>query len=361
MRVLFCCCSLATFYCKNEDYIDDDTIRVMMELFAEHYGTKGQYVFVAPSHLRLWISQSSGDLGSERVWDAYVHEVTNARALKVFIPIAMPSHWGVMEVDMESRTISTGDSLGWPCPPEAIEAVQQWLLHCRPDITWWRMHLGRFRVSSQPAASGSCGVNALNAIETAVNPRVETWRHDRSLHQRVRLLRLVTRFRTLEHELELDELCREPSTKTNDPDHDDSHSSATVPSPHVLACTFGPLGGQESRSLHKKRAQSPSEDGSDYETASESEQRPEETNEGLTDHGSSDQDDDDPFAPTTESWEPTLNYIFPDANLATEKICQWARSKGFEVAISTSRYHGDKKGNVLFFKDILLQKMTTTF
>ncbi|KAF9406785.1 hypothetical protein BGZ94_002954 [Podila epigama] len=104
----------------------------------------------------------------------------------------MPGHWGALEVGFVNRKISFGDSLKRPVPDGTIESVRRWLGHSLGNMAQWRRDTCLFDVPRQPAASGSCAVNALNAVEMVVNPRTLRWTHLRSAHHRMRLLRLVT-------------------------------------------------------------------------------------------------------------------------------------------------------------------------
>ncbi|KAG0078786.1 hypothetical protein BGZ93_003344, partial [Podila epicladia] len=170
----------------GEIHIDDEIVRVVMELFSDSYGMDDRYMFIPPVQVELW----KGNLGKD--WRK--SKVKSGRVQKAFSVVHMPGHWGAIEVDFVKRIISFGDSLSYPVPNNTIEAVRDWIQCCRGDMDQWSSHVEQFAVPRQPASSGSCAVNAINAVEMSVNPRTERWTHLKSAHHRLRLLKLVTGF-----------------------------------------------------------------------------------------------------------------------------------------------------------------------
>jgi hypothetical protein len=171
---------------RMETYVDDETVRVAMELFSESYGANGQYLFIPPIQIQLW----QQNLYKE--WRKSDFE--GGKVKKAFAVVHMPGHWGAIEVDFVRRSILFGDSLSFATPTNTIEAVRDWISCCGLDMSQWNSHVKRFDVPQQPGSSGSCALNALNAIEREVNRKTERWTHLRSAYHRLRLLKLVTGF-----------------------------------------------------------------------------------------------------------------------------------------------------------------------
>lgn len=173
------------FDIREEQYINDEAIRAAFEVFSDFYEEKGRYLFIPPTKLSCWISDLYLDWKEDLVKAGQVEKafaIVNLRGC----------HWGVIEVDFNRRKISSGDSLSWENPKDATSAVREWIRRCGVDVERWDLDIGRFHVPQQPAGSGSCAVNALNAVETSVNPAIEEWTHSRSSYHRLRLLRLIT-------------------------------------------------------------------------------------------------------------------------------------------------------------------------
>jgi hypothetical protein len=171
---------------KREDFLDDEIVRAVMELFEESYGTNDRYLFIPPIQIQLWKQNVFKEWKKSKVEGGQVE--------KAFAVVHMPGHWGALEVDFVRRTISFGDSLSWATPKDTIDAVRHWIECCGEDMDQWNHHVQRFSVPQQPPSSGSCAVNAINAIETSVNTRTEGWTHLTSAHHRLRLLKRVTGF-----------------------------------------------------------------------------------------------------------------------------------------------------------------------
>lgn len=172
------------FDLMKENYIDDENVRTVMELFSVSYGANGRYLFITPLQISLWNQNVH--------WEWKKDQVKSGLVEKVFAVVYMPGHWGSLEVDFVQRKISFGDSLSYPVPHDTIETVCKWIRCCGIDIGQWDHHIRHFAVPRQPPGSGSCAVNAINAIEKNVNPRIESWTHEKSAQHRLRLLRLVT-------------------------------------------------------------------------------------------------------------------------------------------------------------------------
>lgn len=175
--------------CMMETYLTDEVVRVMLENFSSHYGVNNRYLFIPPHVLELW-RYHRGDVLSKWMSD----EVHSGVIEKAFGLIHMPNHWGALQVDFRKRRILFGDSLSVPIPLIYINAVRVWLRNIGFDLKQWEVKVGVFKVSQQPPGSGSCAVNALNAIEHCINNSIEYWTHERSAYHRVRLLKVMTGF-----------------------------------------------------------------------------------------------------------------------------------------------------------------------
>jgi hypothetical protein len=175
------------FSIRDENYIDDEVVRSALEVFSLSYEGEGRYLFVSPIQQTMWELNKSWHWKKEQIQAGVVE--------KAFFAVFMKCHWGVLEVDFLSRKISFGDSLSWPVPNDTVKLAKEWIRHCGVDLQQWDRVIGKFDVPQQPAGSGSCAVNALNAIETSINPAIERWTHSRSAHHRLRLLELVSGYK----------------------------------------------------------------------------------------------------------------------------------------------------------------------
>ena len=110
---------------------------------------------------------------------------------KIFTIVHMPQHWGVFCINLHDQSIKFGDSLCMPVPKKALQGIKNWLEASGLDITLWNIATERFDVPRQPSQSGSCSINAANAIEQAVNKSITRWSHDTSTHHRVRFLKAL--------------------------------------------------------------------------------------------------------------------------------------------------------------------------
>ncbi|KAF9404228.1 hypothetical protein BGZ76_007044, partial [Entomortierella beljakovae] len=182
--------------CMNENYIDDEIVRATIDLFSEHYGVGNRYIFIPPHVLELWKGHKGKVLPS---WN--MEHVKGGAVEKAFGVIHMYNHWGAIQVDFLNKAILFGDSLSvTSLPKEYIDAVRMWLKNVGVDLENWSKDIGVFRVAQQPPGSGSCAVNALNAIEHCVNNAVECWTHERSAYHRARILKLITEYSKLSDE-----------------------------------------------------------------------------------------------------------------------------------------------------------------
>ena len=180
------------FYIIKENFVDDETVRIVMATFRDHYGADGRYLFIAPLELEAW--RLSLKRGEEPYfpWNWQEKKVHCGRVEKAFSIVLLPEHWGAICIDFSKHRISFGDSLNYKVPQDAMAAIWRWL-HCLgQDISLWDQNISKFDVPQQPLTSGSCAINAANTIERTINPGVERWTHPRSPYHRIRILKLLT-------------------------------------------------------------------------------------------------------------------------------------------------------------------------
>jgi len=191
---------------RREAWIDDSAIDAIVETFQMKYGHRGTYFFIPTQTLHAWVRNErfSGPLAFP--WDSYqstvlamvgegkrAREAKQDKEVKVFAVTDMEGHWGALCVDFTKERILFGHSLDKGALPETVptcvKALKIWLACCGVPTNGW--DFDRLDVPQQ-AGGGSCGINALNAIERYFDPRVEYWTSKRSRYHRVRYLRLLT-------------------------------------------------------------------------------------------------------------------------------------------------------------------------
>lgn len=196
----------SALYLRRETWIDDDVIDAVMKTFKKQYGHRGSFFFVPTQMLSTWIksinsSKPAFPWNSNRstILDMLNKGKDGSKDVKAFAVANFESHWGALCVDFTEKIILFGHSLdkrvltrGSP----AVKALKKWLRQCGVSLDDW--DYGRMDVAQQDSGSGSCGINALNAIERHFDHRVEFWTNERSRYHRIRYLKLLT---------ESDEVC----------------------------------------------------------------------------------------------------------------------------------------------------------
>ena len=196
------------FYLVEENFVDDETVRIVMALFRDNYGVDGRFLFIAPIDLEAWRRSLDGESGPFFPWNWQEAQVRSGRVEKVFTIVLMREHWGAIYVDLTKRKIFFGDSLNYDVPQDAMTAIWRWL-HCvGQDISSWDQNIGKFDVPQQPVTSGSCAINAANTIERTINPAVERWTHPRSSYHRVRIMMLLTGYSKVSLGVGLGDYCK---------------------------------------------------------------------------------------------------------------------------------------------------------
>jgi Ulp1 protease family, C-terminal catalytic domain len=178
-------------FLAHERFVDDDSVRGILSLFAERYGKNGRYLFIPPLVLEVWRT-SIHKACAEWEWERKA--MKDGKVEKVFAILALGQHWGAICVDLTKRTIQFGDSLNQHFPSDALRAIKRWLELSGKDITTgkWNFSYDKLDVPQQPLTSGSCAINAANAIERMLNLTIERWTHERSAYHRTRFLKLLT-------------------------------------------------------------------------------------------------------------------------------------------------------------------------
>jgi hypothetical protein len=171
-----------------EKYVNDDVVSGITSLFGEHYGSDGQYLFIPHLVLRGWLGETGG---AKPDWQWKNKEIKEGKVKKIFMITHMTQHWGVFCIDLCNRSISFGDSLCMPVPKKALQCIKAWLEASGLDLTLWNITKERFNVPAQPSQSGSCSINAANAIEQVVNRSVARWSHSTSIHHHLRFLKAL--------------------------------------------------------------------------------------------------------------------------------------------------------------------------
>jgi hypothetical protein len=119
-------------------------------------------------------------------------DTTKREPIKAFAVANMGGHWGAVCVDFVGKRILFGHSLDHGDLPSRdtseFRAAAYWLNECGVPTERWTYE--RFNVAQQNG-SGSCGINAANAIERSLEPSVELWTGERSRFHRMRFLKLL--------------------------------------------------------------------------------------------------------------------------------------------------------------------------
>jgi hypothetical protein len=119
-------------------------------------------------------------------------DAMEGESIKAFAVANMGGHWGAVCVDFVEKRILFGHSLDrGDLPSRAtseFRATDYWLKECGVSTERWTY--GRFNVAQQ-SGSGSCGINAANAIERSLEPSVDLWTGEKSRFHRMRFLKLL--------------------------------------------------------------------------------------------------------------------------------------------------------------------------
>ncbi|KAI8356561.1 hypothetical protein B0O80DRAFT_447746 [Mortierella sp. GBAus27b] len=194
----------SVLYFGGERWIDDSAIDAILGDFQMRYGHKGTYFFVPTQAFEQWKIGFRRQTDPVIPWDQYKSTVLAMRTegrqtgatrmdkeVKAFGVTNMDGHWGAFCVDFTKKIIFFGHSLdrGERPRPDDLGVVKQWL--CRNGIRINSWTCERLHVAQQAPGSGSCGINAINAIERCLGSNIELWTGERSRFHRLRLLQLL--------------------------------------------------------------------------------------------------------------------------------------------------------------------------
>jgi hypothetical protein len=142
------------------------------------------YVQVAGSVLAYHISKRYFGSNTTRFWGG---RLKSGEVRRLLMPCNLDNvHWIVMEIDVESRFISLGDSMPLgrlqKAKDEAISGVKEWLREYLPEYTWV---FSKHGVPIYLQRDGySCGVATVNAIHKSVLPTTAAWSPEKPCYSR---------------------------------------------------------------------------------------------------------------------------------------------------------------------------------
>jgi len=188
------------FTLRDEEWLTGSLLESVTDMFIIQHGNTSQFM-ILPTHVPSSWSNTKDD--KDPCWRFRERDVAELLTcaqtrpdVRIFAIVNTGAHWGVLCVNLTSKTIQFGDSLDRGMKPRLgdsmLKHVRRWLRFCHVEAAGWEFkHLD---VPQQPTGqSGSCGITALNTIERCLDPTVERWVHRRSAYHRLRYLALLTR------------------------------------------------------------------------------------------------------------------------------------------------------------------------
>jgi hypothetical protein len=191
---------------RGEAWVDDCGIDAIMETFQKQYGHRGTYLYVPTQTFDQWTRNVRSLDDPAFPWNLYqstilamtdegkkARDANENKDIKAFAVTNLGGHWGALCVDFTAKKLLFGhsrDMCQFPKRLDALAALKKWLACCGTHVGNWSQE--RLDVPQQDDASGSCGINAVNAIERHFDPTVERWTGDRSKYHRTRFLQLLT-------------------------------------------------------------------------------------------------------------------------------------------------------------------------
>ncbi|KAF9344064.1 hypothetical protein BGX34_006032, partial [Mortierella sp. NVP85] len=186
---------------SGERWIDDEAVDGILTIFQQMYAHRGRYLFIPTQMFSLWLRSwrsTSTQEPSLCPWDWSLNSVQEMMEeakekvdVKAFAVTDLEDHWGSVCVDFVEKRILFGHSTdrGLIKNHAVFDVTRNWLENCGVPTKEWSV--ARLNVAQQLGGSGSCGINAVNAIERCIKPSVEIWTRERSRHHRLRYLRLL--------------------------------------------------------------------------------------------------------------------------------------------------------------------------
>lgn len=188
------------------EWIDDSVVDGVMETFMKKYGHQGTYLHVPTQILAAWASDTGDTEEPSIPWNfeaptaldmvlegRIARRANETKEVKAFAVLYLGGYWGAVCVDFVAEKLLIGDSLDnghFSAHSDVLSLLKKWLQNCGIVVNDWNHD--SLDVPYQDAASGSCGITALNTIERQYDPTVERWTSKRSRYHRIRLLRLLT-------------------------------------------------------------------------------------------------------------------------------------------------------------------------
>jgi hypothetical protein len=132
------------FYLIEENFVDDETVRIVMAIFRDYYGDDGRYLFIAPLELEAWRRSLDREDEPYFPWNWQEKKVHSGRVEKAFSLVLLPEHWGAICIDFSKRRIFFGDSLDYEVPQDAMAVIWRWLHSVGQDISSWDQTISKF-------------------------------------------------------------------------------------------------------------------------------------------------------------------------------------------------------------------------
>lgn len=191
----------------EERYIDSFVIDICISKFLEESKQSGNnFTVYFPTAFYDWMCSNDKQFQQHQLIEK-LKLLRNIDDLKqILVPVYMPSHWGLIFVDVANRMLYFDDGLNSIAPRLALASVKrslELLFEMYPCITslqtrFWREHLGfqRFGMPSQTPINtkmigvGSCGIDVIMAAKDFIlmDPLVIhnfQWRYcDMDLHRK---------------------------------------------------------------------------------------------------------------------------------------------------------------------------------
>ncbi|GJE95753.1 hypothetical protein PsYK624_119400 [Phanerochaete sordida] len=164
-------------------WLSCDTLNCMLDVLRYDYqqlGTHGPAEGIASTYLGQTILNGTLNSNTAQSWG---RKLSSNAIRRLFFPVNVDeAHWIAVGVDVDTCTISIGDSLPTFTAdhvPSILQHIKAWLEAHLPNISW-RINLTGLTVALQRDKS-SCGVTAVNAIHVALCPGVAPrWSSERS-------------------------------------------------------------------------------------------------------------------------------------------------------------------------------------
>lgn len=198
----------------EERYIDSFVIDICISKFLEESKESGNnFTVYFPTEFYDWMSSNDKQFQQHQLGER-LKLLRNIDDLKqILVPVYMPSHWGLIFVDVANRMLYFDDGLNSNAPRLALASVKRSLelllemypCHTSLQTRFWREYLGfqRFGMPSQTPINskmigvGSCGIGVIMAAKDFIlkGPLVIhnfQWRYcDMDLHRKQLMMQIL--------------------------------------------------------------------------------------------------------------------------------------------------------------------------